>query len=154
MAEPEVTLQSQDLLDGLKPLAGGVVWRQPALGATEVLLVRHARKRAWGFPKGRVEKGESPREGALREVLEETGFRCRRQSLLGSLVYRSRGGGSRIATYWLMTAVRGGFRVCSEIDRVEWVSLDLAERRLAGRPEAALLSEVSDALASSAQAAG
>lgn len=154
MAEPDVMLQSQDLLDGLKPLAGGVVWRQPRPGSPEILLVRHARRRQWGFPKGRLEKGETPREGALREVLEETGFRCRRQGLLGSLVYRSRSGGSRIATYWLMTPIRGGFRVCSEIDRVEWVSLDLAERRLEGRPEAALLSEVIDALASSAQAAG
>jgi len=147
-------LSSHDLLEGLKPLAGGVVWRRRGGGPAEVLLVRHARRGDWGFPKGRLEKGESAREGALREVREETGFRCRCAGLLGSLVYRSRGGRSRIATYWLMTPERGGFRVSSEIDRAEWVPLDEAARRLDGRPDVALVSEVAEALTTSQRAAG
>lgn len=45
-------------------------------GGTEVLLVRPWRERdAWGFPKGHVEKGESFRQAARRETLEETGVR-------------------------------------------------------------------------------
>ena len=31
----------------------------------------------WTFPKGKAEPGESDEECALREVEEETGFRCR-----------------------------------------------------------------------------
>ncbi|MFD8418147.1 NUDIX domain-containing protein [Streptomyces sp. NPDC059466] len=38
-----------------------------------VLLVRH-RWRGWVPPGGRVEPGETPREGARRELLEETGI--------------------------------------------------------------------------------
>ena len=36
------------------------------------LMVRHI-DRAWEMPGGRIEKGESPREAALREFQEETG---------------------------------------------------------------------------------
>jgi 8-oxo-dGTP diphosphatase len=30
----------------------------------------------WTFPKGHIEKGEKSEEAALREVQEETGYRC------------------------------------------------------------------------------
>jgi 8-oxo-dGTP diphosphatase len=40
---------------------------------THVLLVRH-RWRGWVPPGGRVEPGETPREAARREFLEETGL--------------------------------------------------------------------------------
>ncbi|WP_432948091.1 NUDIX hydrolase [Kribbella sp. CA-253562] len=30
----------------------------------------------WNLPSGAVEPGETPRAGAVREVLEETGHRC------------------------------------------------------------------------------
>jgi 8-oxo-dGTP diphosphatase len=139
--------EPHDILDGLRPLAGGIVWRRGPLASPEVLLVRHARarKQAWGFPKGRLERGETAREAALREVREETGLRCRCEALVGSVVYRSRRGRSRVATYWFMTPVRVGSRLSPEIDRIEWVSLDRAARRMAGRPEAALLAGVVEA---------
>jgi 8-oxo-dGTP diphosphatase len=38
-----------------------------------ILLVRH-RWRGWGVPGGMVERGETPREAARRELLEETGI--------------------------------------------------------------------------------
>lgn len=42
-------------------------------GLARVLLVRH-RWRGWVPPGGRVEAGETPREGARRELFEETGI--------------------------------------------------------------------------------
>lgn len=39
----------------------------------EVLLVQHGAGH-WGFPKGHPEKGESPKETAIRELKEETGL--------------------------------------------------------------------------------
>ncbi|MFG1959619.1 NUDIX domain-containing protein [Nonomuraea sp. NPDC049028] len=39
-----------------------------------VVLVQH-RWRGWVPPGGKVEAGETPREGAIRELLEETGLR-------------------------------------------------------------------------------
>ncbi len=32
------------------------------------------RKNYWDLPKGKIEKGESPEQGAIREVIEETGL--------------------------------------------------------------------------------
>ncbi len=39
-----------------------------------VLLLRNARHHTWGFPKGHLEPSESARDGALRELKEETGI--------------------------------------------------------------------------------
>jgi len=41
----------------------------------EVFLVQHLNGAHWGFPKGRAEKGESPKQAAERELLEETGMK-------------------------------------------------------------------------------
>jgi 8-oxo-dGTP diphosphatase len=147
-------LTFHDVLDGLQPLAGAIIWRRGVRSPLEVLIVRHARNRGWGFPKGKLERGETAQEAALREVREETGLRCRCEALAGSVVYRSRRGRSKIATYWFMTPTRGGLRVSSEIDRIEWVSLEHAASRIAARPEAALLPRAAEALATEERVAG
>jgi ADP-ribose pyrophosphatase YjhB (NUDIX family) len=36
-----------------------------------VLLVRHSYRNAWGFPGGLLNRGEAPRDGAIREAREE-----------------------------------------------------------------------------------
>lgn len=41
----------------------------------KVLLIRHSYIPGWGFPGGGVEPGETAEESALREVVEETGYR-------------------------------------------------------------------------------
>lgn len=49
--------------------AGGIVINKEG----EVLMI--FRRDKWDFPKGKIEKGESPALAALREVSEETGIR-------------------------------------------------------------------------------
>tara|TARA_Y100000992_G_scaffold254986_1_gene188070 strand:+ start:312 stop:737 length:426 start_codon:yes stop_codon:yes gene_type:complete len=56
--------------------AGGIV-----IDSNKVLLVRNRKseyvddpKSFWGFPKGHMEEGETPKDAAKREVSEETGF--------------------------------------------------------------------------------
>lgn len=51
--------------------AGGIV--RNAEG--QILMI--FRRGVWDFPKGKVERGESEMEAAVREVLEETGVECR-----------------------------------------------------------------------------
>jgi len=48
-----------------------------------VLLQQRADHRAWGFPGGAIELGESAAEAVIREVHEETGLEVRVESLLG-----------------------------------------------------------------------
>ncbi|RLV92374.1 mRNA-decapping enzyme subunit 2 [Spathaspora sp. JA1] len=44
---------------------------------TEVVLVKGTESNAWSFPRGKISKGESDIECAIREVEEETGYNCR-----------------------------------------------------------------------------
>lgn len=39
------------------------------------LLIKNKRSAHWGFPKGHIEKGETPRQTAMREVMEEAGLK-------------------------------------------------------------------------------
>ncbi len=52
----------------------------------EVLLTRQYRflidRLSWEIPGGRVDPGETPRQAALRECAEETGFRCNNLALM------------------------------------------------------------------------
>ncbi len=51
--------------------AGGVVFRRTPAGS-EFLLIRANGR--WAFPKGNIEKGETPEAAALREIAEESGL--------------------------------------------------------------------------------
>jgi ADP-ribose pyrophosphatase YjhB (NUDIX family) len=51
--------------------------------AGRILLIRRADNRRWAMPGGAMEVGETPAEGVLREVLEETGVRCEPVALVG-----------------------------------------------------------------------
>ena len=46
-------------------------------GGYDLVLLRHRFGGHWSFPKGHVEAGESERQTAMREVLEETGITIR-----------------------------------------------------------------------------
>ena len=50
------------------------------LGKMKLLMVKVKNLKGqivWTFPKGHIEKGESVEDAALREVTEETGWKCR-----------------------------------------------------------------------------
>jgi 8-oxo-dGTP pyrophosphatase MutT (NUDIX family) len=51
--------------------AGYIVYVAEGTGP-RFLLLRNAKHHTWGFPKGKLEKGEDARAGALRELREET----------------------------------------------------------------------------------
>lgn len=54
--------------------AGGVIHRAgPGDDGLQILVIKDAYGN-WGFPKGHLEEGETPRDAALRECSEETGL--------------------------------------------------------------------------------
>ena len=55
--------------------AGGVVLRGGEMALVQVTNLKG--ETVWTFPKGHLEAGESAQEAALREVMEETGWRCK-----------------------------------------------------------------------------
>src|SRR5882757_9592644 len=117
--------------------AGGIVMRS---GETPLLAVVLLRKRnEWVLPKGKLDDGETPREAAEREVLEETGHEVSVHEFLGTLVYES-GGRSKIVHFWRMEAVGAQVRpLMHDVKAVDWLPLDRAVNRLSRRQERAFL---------------
>jgi 8-oxo-dGTP diphosphatase len=109
--------------------AGGVVHR-PGPDGLEIALVHRPRYDDWTFPKGKLLEGEPDEDGALREVLEETGMRCALGPFLGTRRYRDRHGRNKVVRYWSMTPMDGAFRRSDEVDRLEWLPIERARERL------------------------
>jgi 8-oxo-dGTP diphosphatase len=106
--------------------AGGVVWRRRDDGAVEVVLVHRPRYDDWSLPKGKLAPGEPDREGALREVEEETGLRCVVGPELATTSYRDSAGRAKRVRYWAMTPLGGGFAPNHEVDQARWVTVEEA----------------------------
>jgi ADP-ribose pyrophosphatase YjhB (NUDIX family) len=66
--------------------AGGVVRRDGKLLLVKVTNLKG--EQVWTFPKGHLEGKETPLQAALREVEEETGWRCRSKGKLMTVAYK------------------------------------------------------------------
>ena len=117
--------------------AGGVLQRRMRRGVfsrREVAVVHRPRYDDWSFPKGKRDGKESDEETALREVEEETGFRCRLGPDLGALEYRDARGRQKTVRYWLMElepeANGQVFVPNREVDELRWCTAGEAGRLL------------------------
>jgi len=110
--------------------AGGILLRAVGAERVEVALVHRAGRDDWSLPKGKLDPGESYEECALREVLEETGYRCRLVRFVGFTEYRDRRGRPKVVGYWVMEVLDGDFAVSREVDDLRWLELDVAARVL------------------------
>ena len=109
--------------------AGGVVVRDVD-GTPEVVLVHRPKYDDWTLPKGKLEKGETDEECALREVEEETGLVCELVEELDSSSYVDASGRPKLVRYWLMRPVSGELHPSREVDDVRWVPVADAEQQL------------------------
>jgi 8-oxo-dGTP pyrophosphatase MutT (NUDIX family) len=103
--------------------AGGVVTRLEAVGGLEVLVVHRPRYDDWSLPKGKVEARERDEDTALREVEEETGYRCALGEELPTVRYRDRRGRPKQVRFWHMTVISDSPWVPNdEVDERRWIS--------------------------------
>ena len=105
-------------------------------GQVEVAVIHRPRYDDWSLPKGKLAPGESTIDGAVREVLEETGFRVRVGRPLGEVRYTKSSGSSvrpKVVRYWAMEAEGGSFSPSREVDELRWLDIDSA-RKLLTRP--------------------
>lgn len=76
----------------------------------------------WSFPGGSIDKGETPKEGAIRELYEETGYESKRLKLFDKFYDYHRGKKLGIIFFWdeydNKTKVK-----CYEGQKLEFVSL-------------------------------
>jgi 8-oxo-dGTP diphosphatase len=119
--------------------AGGIVLRQsPPL----VAVVRLRKRNEWVLPKGKLDDGETPRDAAIREVMEETGHDVAVHEFLGTLAYDVRGG-AKVVHYWRMQAGNAPTReLMRDVKAVDWLPLDEAIERLSRGYERAFLEQV------------
>ncbi len=96
--------------------AGGVVWRRGDDGV-EIVIAHRPRYDDWSLPKGKLDKGESWEQAALREVEEEVGLKCRLGPELEPTSYEDRKGRAKVVRYWLMEPKRDAkFKPNDEVD--------------------------------------
>jgi 8-oxo-dGTP diphosphatase len=119
--------------------AGAVLWR-PGADGPEVALVHRPKYDDWSFPKGKIKSGEHMLRAAVREVWEESGV----WPVLGRRLPARRyvkDDRPKLVDYWVATGADGEFRPNEEVDRVDWLPLPEAERRLSYEHDADLLRE-------------
>ncbi len=101
----------------------------------EIAVVHRPRYDDWSFPKGKRDAGDADDAStALREVEEETGFRCVLGEETGSTEYRDGRGRQKVVRYWHMALAEGetgdGFVPNREVDELRWCTPAEAARLL------------------------
>ena len=85
-------LAADEPMSRIEPLRATVFARPSPLAVSDaaiidaqgrMLLIRRADNAMWAMPGGFLTPGETPAQGTVREVLEETGLPCRPLSLVG-----------------------------------------------------------------------
>jgi 8-oxo-dGTP pyrophosphatase MutT (NUDIX family) len=84
-----------------------------------ILVVEHTYRREvpWGLPGGWLQRGESPESGLAREVLEETGFRVRVDTLLAVDFW----GSSQMDLLYRCSVQSGTYQASDETGLHRWV---------------------------------
>ena len=130
--------------------AGYLLFRERG-GRREYLLVRNRNGRHWGFPKGRIEEGESPQEAARREVIEEVGIKDIRPvpgfsriihySFIrnGKLIHKE-------VTYFLAETQEEGVLNEEELVEMRWLPFSRALATLTFPEQQGVLKEAEEAL--------
>jgi 8-oxo-dGTP pyrophosphatase MutT (NUDIX family) len=112
--------------------AGGVVLDEQG----RVLLIRARDLRnqpVWTLPKGALVSGETSEQAAVREVREETGYRCAVVRELPAVTYWFQRGGRRIkktVRWFLMRPLEKAGDHDDEVDEVMWAGRHDALARL------------------------
>jgi 8-oxo-dGTP diphosphatase len=111
--------------------AGGVVLRE---GQALLIRARDLRGRpVWTFPKGKLGEKETSLQAAVREVEEETGWRCRIEAELPRSQYWFQRAGQRVkktVRWFRMAPLEQVGEHDEEIDEVAWVPVHEAMERL------------------------
>jgi phosphohistidine phosphatase len=118
-------------------------------GHVEFCLITSIKGRRWIFPKGIVDEGETPKQTALKEVLEEAGLHGRiLGESLGSYRYAKWGTTLTVEVYLMEVASTDADWAEREQRQRRWVDADAARRLLCRENDRDLLERAIDRLRS------
>ena len=120
--------------------AGALVWRVRD-GELQVLAVHRPRYNDWSWPKGKLSRGETLPQCAIREVAEETGKQIILGQPLPTLRYPIGAGRQKVVRYWAAQVAGNEGRAIKarppvktapkhEVDRVRWLTVEQAMTRI------------------------
>lgn len=121
--------------------AGALLWQGPPERRL-IAVVHRNRYDDWTLPKGKLKKGESWQEAALREIKEETGYDARILGFAGAVAYEVKGR-PKIVRYWHMAAQGEPSELENEVDQLVWLTIEQAIARVQYPLEKALLEGIS-----------
>ncbi|OLF18844.1 hypothetical protein BU204_04270 [Actinophytocola xanthii] len=111
-----------------------MVWRPDPehSGSLQVALVHRPRYDDWSLPKGKLERGESSRVAAVREVGEETGSTVVLGRHLGQVRYQVTRPqrATKVVEYYAARHTGGVFEAGDEVDELRWCGPDEARKTL------------------------
>jgi 8-oxo-dGTP diphosphatase len=123
--------------------AGGIVLR--GYLTRRIAIVQQRKYGHWVLPKGKLNRDESARAAARREVLEETGHQVSVHEFIGSLCYEVNDR-PKIVQFWRMRARSGRTRkLMTDIKAVQWLPLGSAIEKLTHRREQVFLRSIGPA---------
>ncbi len=124
--------------------AGGVVLKKTGENI-EILICYNSKRKIWALPKGTPLPGETIIETAKREVKEETGLEVEIKDKIGSINYwfiQDRSRFNKTVHFFLMESKGGSLDEHDpEFDRVEWVPLQEAYKRMSYKNEIKIISQ-------------
>ena len=134
--------------------AGGIVYRKfpgdKLKPQIKWLLIKPAGSDRWQFPKGKIEKGETSKDTAVREVKEEGGIKAKILAKVGTSQYFFVLKRQRIyknVVFFLMEYVSDAdLGYDEEVDEVKFLPFDKAAKQLTFKDDKNLLTKAKELL--------
>ena len=114
--------------------AGAILWRIDK-GDLKVAIIHRARYDDWSWPKGKLDKGETVAEAAVREIREETGLKVALGVHLAEIHYSLPNGADKEVHYWAARVsdkalADSNFKPSEEVAKVDWKTPQQARKLL------------------------
>ena len=118
---------------------------RPASDSVEVALVQRPRYGdEWSLPKGKLERGETFEQAAVREIEEETGCEAEIVGFVGAVDYFVKKSPKVVLFYRMEVTKEPPFKPNDEVSRLAWLSPPEALERLDHELERKILRKFAD----------